>query len=393
MKRVFLSLLALTLAQGAFAETVKKPEIDKLAIAEQAKVSPSFPAFLAEATKAYPKLKASVAAYEKMTPLAGDDLINIGRLLGLYNRLHNQKAVISAIEAMVALPTVRSDSIPPFESKPMIEFGRLVEAMAKDFELQYRNVDNRIFEVTLPGKGKEEFGILTHADVVPVTPEEWVLENGTRLDPFKLTRVGGYLYGRGTIDDKGSVAAVLYAMKAVKESRLPVERTIRLMIETTEETGGDGMKYYREKTSLPEYNIVLDSKYPAVVAEKGSGTLRAFFPVEAANDKRTIITAIAGAAVANTIPQIATANLKSIDLAETFTKLNAAKTAFVTKYESRGGKFAIDVVKAADSVQLKVTGTSAHGSRPEEGVNPLPRLTLFLQESGIALADNHYAKA
>ena len=51
------------------------------------------------------------------------------------------------------------------------------------------------------------------------------------------------------------------------------------MIETTEETGGDGMKYYREKTPLPEYNIVLDSKYPAVVAEKGSGTLKVFFPV------------------------------------------------------------------------------------------------------------------
>ena len=42
---------------------------------------------------------------------------------------------------------------------------------------------------------------------------------------------------------------------------------------------------------------------------------------------------------------------------------------------------------------MKVTGTSAHGSRPEEGVNPLPRLALFLQASGVALADNHYAKA
>ena len=42
---------------------------------------------------------------------------------------------------------------------------------------------------------------------------------------------------------------------------------------------------------------------------------------------------------------------------------------------------------------MKVTGTSAHGSRPEEGVNPLPRLALFLKASGLALADNHYAKA
>ena len=43
------------------------------------------------------------------------------------------------------------------------------------------------------------------------------------------------------------------------------------------------MKYYRAKTPLPDYNIVLDSKYPAVVAEKGTGALRVFFPVEQAD--------------------------------------------------------------------------------------------------------------
>ena len=397
MKRFFLSTLALGLtfafAQTALAETLKKPDLDKLVAAQQTKASPNFRAFLADAAKVEPKLKASVAAYEKKAPLAGDDLINISRLLGLYNRLHNQKAVISSIETMVAIPTVRSDKIPPHESKAIIEFGRLVEKMAKDFGLQYRNVDNRMFEVKLQGKGKEEFGILTHADVVPVTAEEWVLPDGKRLDPFKVTRVGDYLYGRGTIDDKGSIAAVLYAMKTVKESGLPLDRTIRLMIETSEETGGDGMKYYQGKTKLPEYNIVLDSKYPAVVAEKGSGSLKVFFPVEAADAKRTTITAMTGAPAANTVPQIATASLKGGDLAQTATKLEAAKSAFVQKYESQGGKFTIDVAKSADSVDVKVTGTSAHGSRPEEGVNPVPRLALFLQESGVALADNHYTRA
>jgi hypothetical protein len=157
MKRYTLSILslglALALAQTAFAETLKKPEIDKLVAARQAKPSPNFSAFLAEVAKANPKLEASVAAYDKKAPLSGDDLINISRLIGVYNRLHNQKAVISTIETMVALPTVRSDNIPPHESKPIIEFGRLVEKMAKDFGLQYRNVDNRVFEVKLPGKG------------------------------------------------------------------------------------------------------------------------------------------------------------------------------------------------------------------------------------------------
>ena len=102
---------------------------------------------------------------------------------------------------------------------------------------------------------------------------------------------------------------------------------------------------------------------------------------------------MAGAAAANAVPQTATATLKGGDLAQAAARLEAAKAAFVQKYEGQGGKFGIDIAKGADSVEIKVTGVSAHGSRPEEGVNPLPRLALFLQESGVALADNHYAKA
>ena len=117
------------------ADTLKKPELDQLAAAQQARPAPSFRAFLAQAAKADPQLKASVAAYEKKAPLAGDDLTNIARLLGLYNRLHNQKAVIASIEAMVAMPTVRIDKVPPHENKAIIEFGQLVEKMAKDFGL------------------------------------------------------------------------------------------------------------------------------------------------------------------------------------------------------------------------------------------------------------------
>src|SRR5258706_8823572 len=384
---------ALALAQPALTETLKKPDLDRLVADQRVATAPEFRAFLVESARANPKVAQSVAAYQSKAALTGDDLVNIGRLLGLYNRLQNQKAVIATIEQMVAIPTVRVDKTPPHENKDIIAFGVLVEAIAKDFTLEYHNVDNRIFEVKLPGRGKDEFGILTHADVVPVVPEEWVLADGTRLDPFKVTRVGDYLYGRGTIDDKGSIAAVLYAMKVVKESGVPLDRTIRLMIETTEETGGDAMKYYRSKSPLPEYNIVLDSKYPAVVAEKGSGALRVLFPRETSDRSTTAVHAMAGAAAANAVPQTATARLEGGQLTAIASKLDATKAAFVEKYESRGGKFTIDVVKGPERVEVKVTGASAHGSRPEEGVNPLPRLTLFLQESGIPLANNHYAKA
>ncbi|QSI30336.1 dipeptidase [Variovorax sp. RKNM96] len=400
--RFSLSALSLGIVLGlgapAFADTLQKPALDQLAAAwkSSGKAPADFNAFLSQATKANPALQPAVAAYRKKAPLAGDDLANIARLLGLYNRLQNQQAVIASIGSMVAIPTVRNVQVPPHESPQIIEFGKLVEKMSKDFGLVYRNVDNRIFEVSLKGRGTEEFGILTHADVVPAVLSEWVLDDGTKLDPFTMTRVGDFLYGRGTIDDKGSIAAVLYAMKAVKDSGLPIDRSIRLMIETTEETGGDAMVYYRSKTQLPAYNIVLDSKYPAVVAEKGSGALKVLFPAETTDAASTTITAMSGAASANAISQTATATLKGGDLAAVAAKLEAAKPAFLQKYEPQGGKFAIDIARKSDngdSIDIKVTGTSAHGSRPEEGVNPLPRLALFLQESGAPLAANHYLKA
>jgi predicted dipeptidase len=389
-----MGLMAVGLTVPAFSETLKKPALDQLAAAWQGgKPASSFNAFLAQAEKANPELKPAVAAYRKKAPLAGDDLTNIARLLGLYNRLHNQKAVIASLGAMVALPTARNVQIPPHENPTIIDFGKLVEKMARDFGLAYRNVDNRIFEVSLKGKGTEEFGILTHSDVVPAVLSEWVLDDGTRLDPFTMVRVGDRLYGRGTIDDKGSIAAVLYAMKTVKESGLPIQRTMRLMIETTEETGGDAMEYYRGKVPLPAYNIVLDSGYPAVVAEKGAGSLSVFFPAEKTDGAVTAITDMGAAAAVNAISQTATATLKGGDLAAVLAKLEAAKPAFLQKYEPQGGKFAIAVTRDGDSIAIKVTGTSAHGSEPQNGVNPLPRLGLFLLESGVTLADNQFLKA
>ncbi|REN12447.1 beta-Ala-Xaa dipeptidase, partial [Mycobacterium tuberculosis] len=96
-----MGLMAVGLTAPAFAETIKKPELDRLAASWQGgKPASSFNAFLAQAEKANPALKPAVAAYRKKgkkAPLAGDDLTNIARLLGLYNRLHNQKAVIASL--------------------------------------------------------------------------------------------------------------------------------------------------------------------------------------------------------------------------------------------------------------------------------------------------------
>ena len=375
---------------------LKKTDLDQIVARQQGRTPASFAAFLDQVAQDRPALRPLVARYAKdKSALAGDDLQTVSRLLGLHNRLLHQAGVIDATARMVALPTART-ATPPHEDPNIIALGQLVAKMAGDFGLQYRNVDNRVFEVKLPGTGPDEFGILTHGDVVPAVTSEWVLDDGTQLDPFKLTRVGGLLYGRGSIDDKGSIATVLYAMKAVKDSGLPLARTIRLMIDTTEESGGEAIRYYQQKTALPAYNIVLDSKYPAVVAEKGTGALRAGFavaPAAAPPAGAVTIVAMTGAASANAIPQTATARLQAADPVALAARLNAARDAFVRQYTPQGGKFAIDITGSAAGVDIKITGSSAHGSRPEEGVNPVPRLALFLQSAGLVLVDNGYAQA
>jgi len=407
MKTVFRhTALAISIAlacAAAQADTLKKPALDAIA-AEAIKTPATFPQFLQNAAKQDASVAGAVQRYVAGEALQGDDLTNVARLLGLYTRLTQETQVLGSITQMVALPTVRDAKVAPHDSQAIIDFGALVEKMAKDFGLQYRNVDNRIFEVTLPATaaqaGGQEFGILTHADVVPVVPAEWVID-GKQLDPFKVTRIGDKLYGRGTIDDKGSIATVLYAMKAVKDAKLPLQRGIRLMIETTEETGGDAMKYYRAKTQLPEYNIVLDSKYPAVVAEKGTGAIKAFFADVKTDGQQPAITAMVGAASSNAIAQTATASIEAGNaaaLAAVAQKLQAAKDAYVAQNQQYG-KFSIDIAPAANKIDIKVTGSSAHGSRPEEGVNPVPRLAMFLQQSLMAdgaqplVARNQYSDA
>jgi hypothetical protein len=65
--------LALALGLPAFADTLKKPALDQLVAAHRAKPPPTFRAFLAQAAKANPRLKAGIAASENRAPLAGDD--------------------------------------------------------------------------------------------------------------------------------------------------------------------------------------------------------------------------------------------------------------------------------------------------------------------------------
>jgi len=88
---------------------------------------------------------------------------------------------------------------------------------------------------------KRTFHVNSHYDVVPVT-DKW------RTEPFKAVIRAGRVYGRGSEDMKGTIASVLFALKALKDSGIKPKANIQLSFTPDEEIGGrTGLGYLVER--------------------------------------------------------------------------------------------------------------------------------------------------
>ncbi|OFW05932.1 MAG: peptidase M20 [Acidobacteria bacterium RIFCSPLOWO2_02_FULL_68_18] len=82
----------------------------------------------------------------------------------------------------------------------------------------------------LKGNGsKRPLLLMGHTDVVNVDPAKWT------HPPFSAAREGGYIYGRGTLDDKDSVTTGLMIMLLLKRLDVPLDRDVIFLAEAGEE--------------------------------------------------------------------------------------------------------------------------------------------------------------
>ncbi len=337
-------------------------------------------------------LRPALSAFLDNKTLTAEQQNEIHRLLGLYARVKYGSAATENLRELVAIPTFAVEGVAQHDNPEFIRIADKIKALAESFNLNFRNIDNRVYEISLDGAGDEVVGIHAHADVVPVTPANWVLPDGTKLDPFKVTLIGDRMYGRGTEDDKNGVVVAMYAMKVIKEEKLPLARNFKLLIDTTEETSGDAIPYYFERNPTPNYNLALDGGYPVVIAEKGSGTVMASFTRHAGQGSGAEITSMTGGMATNQIPSKSVATLVTDTPAELAASLQKAGAEYA---KNNGGNF--DVAAAVDGkdVMLTVTGVSAHSSEPESGVNPVARMLDFINslDGKVALKHNHITDA
>ena len=114
------------------------------------------------------------------------------------------------------------------------------------------------------GQGEETLGILVHLDVVdPGDPDKW------KYPPFEGTVADGFLWGRGTMDDKGAAVVCLYGMKALLDLGAVFHKKIWLIVGTAEEEDWTDMEHFKEEFPCPDYGFSPDGDFPIYNIENG----------------------------------------------------------------------------------------------------------------------------
>lgn len=233
-----------------------------------------------------------------------------------------------------------------------------------------KNINNRAIEISVGDIHKNNIGIFAHADVVPATGK-WL------TPPFKATIKDGYMYGRGTSDDKGPAIASYYALKLLRDNKLISNYSVRLVIGGDEERGSSCMAYYfnEYKAPAPKFGFTPDAAFPLIYAEKGIVNY-----VAKKEMKIKHLYSLNGGEAANSVIDEVNATLdKDLDF---LTHLTEQHVNFA--YEAEG-----------EIMKLTVYGKSAHGSHPERGVNAamtlLTHLALFYHDEELTKITYYYA--
>lgn len=130
-------------------------------------------------------------------------------------------------QALVRMDT----SDPPGREVEAVEYLRKVlEAEGIPVQVFAQEAARPNLVARLKGSGKKRpLLLMAHTDVVNVDPAKWT------FPPFSATRDGGYIYGRGTLDDKDNLTAALMTMLTLKRLNVPLDRDVIFLAESGEE--------------------------------------------------------------------------------------------------------------------------------------------------------------
>jgi acetylornithine deacetylase/succinyl-diaminopimelate desuccinylase-like protein len=135
-----------------------------------------------------------------------------------------------AVDLLVDLVKIDSSNPPGNETRVAEYLKAVLAAEGIDSELYALDPDRANLVTRYRGNGsKPPILIMGHTDVVGVQADKWT------EPPFSGIRKDGYVWGRGTLDDKDNVTAGLLVMLLLKRMNVEMDRDIIFLAESGEE--------------------------------------------------------------------------------------------------------------------------------------------------------------
>jgi acetylornithine deacetylase/succinyl-diaminopimelate desuccinylase-like protein len=143
------------------------------------------------------------------------------------------------LEYYSALIRIDTSNPPGNETKAVNYIKPLFDREGIPYQVFAMNPDRANIVARLKGNGsKRPIIVMGHTDVVGVQREKW------SVDPFAAIRKDGYVYGRGTQDDKDNLATGVMLMLTLKRLNVSLDRDVIFIAEAGEEgTSSVGIEY------------------------------------------------------------------------------------------------------------------------------------------------------
>ena len=260
--------------------------------------------------------------------------------------------VVKEIQNAIRVKSVKEAPLPgmPFGEGPAKALDHFMD-LAKKLGFKAENFDNYAIHIDM-GEGKETLGILAHVDVVP-EGDNWT------YPPYSGTIADGKIFGRGTLDDKGPAVISLFAMKAIADSGIKLNKKIRMILGADEESGSACLKYYFGELKMPYPDIAFtpDSSFPVTYAEKGMVRVKIKKKFNTLQD-----VVIKGGNAFNSVPNEAHGVIPVDMLGEVRNKNK------------------VEFVREGNIYKIFSAGIPAHGAYPSKGYNAVSALFEVLKD-------------
>jgi len=260
--------------------------------------------------------------------------------------------VVKEIQNAIRVKSVKEAPLPgmPFGEGPAKALDHFMD-LAKKLGFKAENFDNYAIHIDM-GEGKETLGILAHVDVVP-EGDNWT------YPPYSGTIADGKIFGRGTLDDKGPAVISLFAMKAIADLGIKLNKKIRMILGADEESGSACLKYYFGELKMPYPDIAFtpDSSFPVTYAEKGMVRVKIKKKFNTLQD-----VVIKGGNAFNSVPNEAHGVIPVDMLGEVRNKNK------------------VEFVREGNIYKVFSAGIPAHGAYPSKGYNAVSALFEVLKD-------------